>query len=183
VTESIRKYNNLTQRIITGIFGAAVIITAVSLGPWTYFAVFFLICFFTLLEFYKLAGLDGLIPQKTLGMFAGMGIFTLSFLIEMDVLHYRYYFLIYPLIFLVFIIKLYKKTERKPFTNIAFTLLGIVYISVPFALLNVAAFEVGVYNFEIIFGSLFIFSEKENYSSVSHLKRHGKDFLEGRSLL
>ena len=53
-------------------------------------------------------------------------------------------------------IKLYKKFERKPFTNIAFTFLGLFYIAVPFALLNIAAFENGKYNFEIIFGCLFI---------------------------
>jgi phosphatidate cytidylyltransferase len=53
-------------------------------------------------------------------------------------------------------IKLYKKFERKPFTNIAFTFLGIFYVAVPFALLNIATFENGFYNFEIIFGCLFI---------------------------
>lgn len=53
-------------------------------------------------------------------------------------------------------IKLYKKFERKPFTNIAYTFLGLFYVAMPFALLNVAAFENGNYNFEIIWGSLFI---------------------------
>ena len=157
MTEAIRKYNNLTQRIITGIFGSAVIITCVCVGPWTYFAVFFLICFLAMLEFYTLAGFDGMVPQKALGIFCGMIIFCLSFLIEMDLLHYRYYFLIYPLISFVYIVKLYKKFERKPFTNIAFTFLGIFYVAIPFALLNIAAFApTGNYNYEIIFGCLFI---------------------------
>jgi phosphatidate cytidylyltransferase len=53
-------------------------------------------------------------------------------------------------------IKLYKKFERKPFTNIAYTFLGIFYVAMPYALLNIAAFESGTYNFEIIFGCLFI---------------------------
>jgi phosphatidate cytidylyltransferase len=156
VTEAIRKYNNLTQRIITGIVGSAVIITCVCLSPWTYFAIFFLICFLSLLEFYNLVGFDGMVPQKALGILCGMIIFALSFLIEMKVLQYHYYFLIYPLISVVYIVKLYKKFERKPFTNIAFTFLGIFYVAVPFALLNIAAFDQGRYNFEIIFGSLFI---------------------------
>jgi phosphatidate cytidylyltransferase len=56
----------------------------------------------------------------------------------------------------VYVIKLYKKFERKPFTNIAFTFLGIFYVAVPFALLNIATYENGFYNFEIIFGCLFI---------------------------
>ena len=53
-------------------------------------------------------------------------------------------------------VKLYKRFERKPFTNIAFTFLGIFYIAVPFALLNIAVFEDGYYNFEIILGCLLI---------------------------
>src|SRR5690606_13068616 len=46
--------------------------------------------------------------------------------------------------------------ERKPFTNIAFTFLGLIYIAMPFVLLNVIAFEDGVYNYQIILGSLLI---------------------------
>jgi phosphatidate cytidylyltransferase len=156
VTEAIRKYNNLTQRIITGVVGSAVIIACVCYGPWSYFAIFFLICFLSLLEFYALAGFDGMVPQKALGVLCGMIIFSLSFFIEMDIISYRYYFLFFPLISFVYIVKLYKKFERKPFTNIAFTFLGVFYVAIPFALLNIAAFETGDYHFEIIFGCLFI---------------------------
>jgi phosphatidate cytidylyltransferase len=153
---SLTKYNNLTLRIITGLLGSAGIITAVCLSEWGYFAVFFIICFFSLIEFYKLVGLDGMVPQKALGTLGGVLIFTLSFLIENHAISYRYYFLFFPIISCVYMIKLYKKFERKPFTNIAFTFLGIFYVAIPFTLLNIAAFENGVYNFEIIFGCLFI---------------------------
>jgi phosphatidate cytidylyltransferase len=156
VTSKLTKYNNLTQRIITGLFGAAVIITAVCLSPWTYFLAFFILCLFSLLEFYKLIGLDGMIPVKAFGTFCGLTIFSLSFLIEKVHLSYHYYFIAYPLISLVYMIKLYKKTERKPFTNIAFTFLGIFYVAIPFSLMNIAAFNNGIYHYEIIFGSLFI---------------------------
>lgn len=156
MTEAIRKYNNLTQRIITGVLGAAGIITGVCLSQWTYLAIFFIICLFSLLEFYKLAGLDGMIPQKTFGTICGVFIFCLSFFIENETISYRYYFLMFPLVSFVYMIKLYKKVERKPFTNIAFTFLGIFYVSVPFALLNIAAFENGLYHFDIILGSLLI---------------------------
>jgi phosphatidate cytidylyltransferase len=64
------------------------------------------------------------------------------------------------LIAVVYLIKLYKKTERKPFTNIAFTFLGIFYIAMPFSLLNHAVFHetegLLQYNYEIILGSLLI---------------------------
>ena len=156
MTSSITKYNNLTQRIITGLLGSAAIITGVSINEWTYCLIFFIICLFSLLEFYKLAGLDGLVPQKTFGTVCGVAIYLLSFFIEKGSISYRYYFLIFPIVSCVYMIKLYKKFERKPFTNIAFTFLGIFYVAVPFALLNIAVFEGSVYNYEIIFGCLFI---------------------------
>ena len=62
----------------------------------------------------------------------------------------------FPLVSCVYIIKLYKKSEHKPFTNIAFTFLGIFYIAIPFALLNIASFENKQYNYQIMWGCLFI---------------------------
>lgn len=156
MTSSLKNYNNLTQRIITGLLGSAGIIAAICYGPWTYLLVFFIICVSSLWEFYKLAGMDGMAPQKTFGTFCGLLVFLLSFFIEMEMISYRYYFLIFPLVSFVYMIKLYKKFERKPFTNIAFTFLGIFYIAVPFSLLNVAVFENGCYNYQIMFGCLFI---------------------------
>jgi len=150
------RFSNLGQRLITGILGAAGIIAGVAFSEWTYFIVFFLIVFFSIVEFYKLSGMDGLLPQKTFGIVCGLSIYTLSFLIEQGLLSFRYYFLIFPVVSLVFIIKLYKQTERKPFTNIAMTLLGIFYTAVPFALLNIAAYENRVYNYQIILGCLLI---------------------------
>jgi phosphatidate cytidylyltransferase len=159
VTSSLNKYSNLTQRIITGLLGAAGVIAGVCISEWTYFLVFFIICLFTLWEFYKLAGMDGMAPLKTVGTICGVLLFSLSFFIEMNITANpeasRYYFLIFPLISSVYIIKLYK-FEKKPFTNIAFTFLGVFYVAVPFTLLNIVAFENGGYNYEIIFGCLFI---------------------------
>ena len=158
----VKKYSNLTQRLITGILGSAAIIAGVSIGEWTYFLIFLTITLFTLLEFYKLIGLDGLAPQKAYGTFCGVLMFCLSFLIEGrvpingNILSSEYYILIFPLISCIFMIKLYKKSERKPFTNIAFTFLGLIYVAVPFVMLNLAVFEEGEYNYQIILGSLLI---------------------------
>lgn len=155
-TKPLSKYNNLTQRLITGVLGSAAVIAGLSYSEWIYFGIFLIIVFFSLREFYQLAGLDGMIPLKTLGTVIGVSVFSLSFFISQETLDSRYYFLIFPLIAFVYVIKLYKKTEQKPFTNIAFTFLGVFYVAVPFALLNVATFEEGYYNYEIILGSMLI---------------------------
>jgi phosphatidate cytidylyltransferase len=156
LTSALNKYSNLTQRIITGLIGAAGIIFGVVYSEWSYFAIFFFICLMSLREFYALVGLDGMLPQKAFGTLSGMVVFLLSFFIERGDISYRYYFLIFPLISCVYMIKLYKKFERKPFTNIAYTFLGIFYVAVPFALLNIAAYENKTYNYEIMVGCLFI---------------------------
>ncbi|NOT74748.1 MAG: phosphatidate cytidylyltransferase [Cyclobacteriaceae bacterium] len=151
-----KNYSNLTQRLITALIGAAVIVSCIVYSEWTYFAIFFLICFLTVQEFYTLAGLDGMVVQKTFGTICAMSLFTVSFLIEDKIISSSFYFLIFPMLSCVYMIKLYKKFERKPFTNIAYTFLGIFYVAVPYSLLNIAVFENGTYNFEIIFGCLFI---------------------------
>lgn len=151
-----QKFSNLVPRLMTALLGAAAIVFSIMYSEWTYFAVFLFICTYSLMEFYKLAGLDGMLPQKSLGTLSGSLIFCLSFFIEHGELSYRYYFIIFPIVSCVYMIKLYKKTERKPFTNIAYTFLGIFYVAVPFALLNIATFENGAYDYQIIFGCLFI---------------------------
>lgn len=156
MTSSISKYSNLTQRIIAGLLGSAGIIAAVCYSDWSYFLVFFIICLFSLLEFYKLATVDGVVPERVLGTAGGILVFVISFLVEKGQISAVWYTVIFPLMAMAYIIKLYKKEERKPFTNIAFTFLGVFYIAVPFALLNLAAFRTGTYNFQIIFGCLFI---------------------------
>lgn len=61
---NLSKYSNLTQRIIAALAGVAIILAAIIYGEWTYFIVFFILCAFTQLEFYKLVGLDGMLPLK-----------------------------------------------------------------------------------------------------------------------
>jgi len=162
---ALSKYSNLTQRIITGLLGSGAIIYGLAVSEWAYFGIFFIICFFSLREFYKLSAFDGLLPLKTVGIIIGMSIFCLSFFIERGNLEPKYYFVIFPLMALVYMIKLYKKGEHKPFTNIAFTFLGTIYIAVPISLLNHILFAdvlpgwnsiLGGYNFQTILGILLI---------------------------
>jgi phosphatidate cytidylyltransferase len=79
---ALSKYSNLTQRIITGLLGSAAIIYGLAISEWAYFGIFFIICFFSLREFYKLSAFDGLLPLKTVGIIIGMSIFCLSFFVE-----------------------------------------------------------------------------------------------------
>ena len=156
ILSKITRYNNLTQRLITALAGAIVIITGIVWSEWTYFIIFFFICLSTILEFYNLVGLDGKLPLKTFGSICGLSLFCLTFLIDTNIVGPRWFYLVFPLMSGVFLIKLYKKSDEKPFTNIAFTFLGILYVAVPFSLLNMVAFGIGHYSYQIILGTLLI---------------------------
>lgn len=154
---NISNYSNLGQRAITGLIGAVIVIGGSVYSDWTYFLIFAAILGFSQMEFYKLTGLDGMLPLKSFGTFLGLLIFGLTFMIQKEHLDPSYLFLIFPITSLTFFIKLYRKTDKKPFTGVAFTFLGLFYVAIPFSLLNLAVFSVDeTYNYEILIGCLLI---------------------------
>lgn len=154
---NINNYSNLGQRAITAVIGSVLVVSASIYSDWTYFVVFATILGFSQMEFYKLTGIDGMLPLRSFGTFLGVMIFTLTFMIEKERLPNEYLYLIFPIVSLTFFIKLYKKTDKKPFTGVAYTFLGIFYVALPFSLLNLAVFSVDkVYHFEILIGCLLI---------------------------
>ncbi|MEM8568122.1 MAG: phosphatidate cytidylyltransferase [Bacteroidota bacterium] len=156
MTSILGKYSNLKQRIIAAFFGAFVIIGSTYYSQWSYFFIFVSISIITQLEFYKNVGLDGMIPLKTFGTFCGSLIFGLSFFIEGGFIDKKYYYAIFPVAACVYMIYLYRKKSIKPFRGIAFTFLGIMYVAIPFALINIIAFHPGLYSGDLIVGSMLI---------------------------
>lgn len=156
MTSSSKKFSSLGQRFVTALVGAIFILGSLLLGQWTYFAMFFIISLFSQVEFYRLTRLDDKFPLKTWGTLIGLEIFVLSFLIKAGILPGQYMLLVFPFLASVFMIKLYKKNDLKPFTNVAYTFLGIIYVAVPFSLLNILAFHNGSFSYEIIMGMVLI---------------------------
>ena len=101
------KYSNLKQRIIAAVFGAFLILGSVNYSQWSYFVIFLLISVITQLEFYKLTGLDGMLPLKSVGTATGLLVYTISFMVERGTLTPDYYLLIFPAMASIFFIKLY----------------------------------------------------------------------------
>ncbi len=130
---------------------------AICWSEWAYFIVFFFICLFTIWEFYKLVGLeDGNAPLKTFGTVNAMFLYCLTFSIQKFHLPPKYYILFLVSVSGAYFIKLYVKTDIKPFANIAFTFLGIIYVALPYSLMHFAVFNSGEYCYQIVFGTLFI---------------------------
>ncbi len=151
----LSRLGNLGQRIITGLVGATIIVSFICYNQFSYFILFGAIAFLTLNEFYALLKKAGIHTNKTLGHITGTGIFAIAFLVETKMILPDYYYLIIALAFTLFIMELYRRKDDS-FSSIAYTLLGVVYIALPYSLLTVSAFFSGGYTYEIVLGILFL---------------------------
>ena len=152
----IRERSNLEQRIIAALIGFFVILALILYNEATFLVFVCILCALTQYEFYKLLGLDGNQPLTNYGTFCGIILNLLTFFIEKGNLSGQHYFVMSPLLSLIFFIKLYKKKDIKPFMNIGFTFLGLIYVALPFALLSVIAMRGGTYNYQIVLGCLLL---------------------------
>lgn len=152
---NLNKFNNLGQRVIVGLAGVLVIFLAIIWSPWSYFALFFLVSTITLMEFYQLVRTNGSNPLPIIGISVGILVYTIPFLNQMKLVSSITYLAIFPAFAMIFIAMLYVRNP-KPFSDIAYTILGIVYIAVPMALMHVIAFSNGSFNYEIVIGILLL---------------------------
>ena len=79
-------------------------------------------------------------PQKYFGVFIGGGLFIVNFLFTVGFINQKYFYVFIPLVVLVFINELFLNNNR-PFTNIAYTLLGIIYVAIPLSMINYLVFS------------------------------------------
>jgi phosphatidate cytidylyltransferase len=129
--------NNFITRTITGALFIIVVVGSAIWNFWAFAAVFGIFVIFGIWEFYNMIARKNILPQKLFGVFIGLLLYSVSILnIEGMLSKFTEYFslLIIIAFCIVFIIELYKKSEN-PFQNIAFTFLGIIYITVPFIFL------------------------------------------------
>lgn len=153
---AISNLSNLWQRVIAGVIGATLMIGGIYLNEWTYFVLFGLIMLIAQNEFYQLAYSDGHKPLRLWGLVIGVVLFVLSFLIQSNYLPTSALIILPPVMAIVFLSKLYV-IEPKPFTNIAYTFLGVIYVALPFSLMNVAAFsQENGYSYQVVLGTLIL---------------------------
>lgn len=155
MSTKISALSNLQQRLIVGILGAALFVGGIIFSEWTFFLLFLGLTLLGTLEFYKLTGSAGIKPNKVLGTTLGAGIFIAIFLIDKQYISSELLYLALPALFLVFVLELYRK-EPQPFTNIAFTLLGVLYVAVPFSLLQLVGYMQGEYRWQPILGIMLL---------------------------
>ncbi len=150
--------SNLLRRTFTGALLVISVIAAIFAGQ-LFFALLFL--FFTVVglwEFYRLVERAGIYPNKIAGIFAGVILFATNAMVALNRLDLEWLLINFVCLFLIFLLELYRN-DPKPFTNIAFTFFGILYVAVPFSLLNYfpnPAFIPGVYHSSLLLGFFFL---------------------------
>jgi phosphatidate cytidylyltransferase len=154
----LRSLSNLQQRVIAAIIAIPFLLFCVLYSDYTFLVLFLVIGVLAQLEFYKLVGsISDNLPLTFYGTFCGVVMHVLAFFIEKGDLAYQYYYVLSPLLTFVFFIKLYKSKDDKPFKNIAYTFLGIIYVALPFTLFTVLAFiKNDTYDPNIVLGCLFL---------------------------
>lgn len=121
-------------RFLTGMIFMFITVGSLLYSAYTFTITFSVITAIGLWEFYRICENESIYVQKRHGMFAGTGIFFITAIISVSGLSIKYQLLALPLLYAVFIRELFRNREN-PFTNIGFTILGIIYVALPFTLL------------------------------------------------
>jgi len=148
--------NNLVKRAITGIIFLVVVVGSIVLGEISFFILFELIIIAAMYEFYTLAEKKRNNPLKIYGIIIGAIVFAANYFFANGLIGAKIFLAIIPLIMGVFITELYRKSEHG-FVNIGFTLLGVLYIAVPFSFANYIVFSEKInYNSYLLLGFFFL---------------------------
>jgi phosphatidate cytidylyltransferase len=144
------------KRIIAATIFVTILVSATIFSQWTYFFLYLLILIISLLEFYKIITCNNSKPNKYWGCFCSIFLYTALYFYARNILDSKYLLIAFPILFLLFPNKLYDKTDSSPFISIAKTILGIIYISIPFSMIHFITYTSYFYNYELILGIIFI---------------------------
>jgi phosphatidate cytidylyltransferase len=125
----------MKTRAITGFFFVIVMLASVLLGHYAFDIFYLLLAIWCLYEFYGLVSQSSAVPSQMAGIVNGVLIFVIAVLIcfsDNDPPAYYLLLILVPGLTAVFIQELFKKSAA-PFTNIGYTVLGLVFIVVPFS--------------------------------------------------
>jgi phosphatidate cytidylyltransferase len=132
---------DILKRTATGASLLILVIGTAVLNSLAFVILFFFIMLLSLFEFYRISTRFKVHPQMVIGMLLGSFLYIYFFLNSIGFLPIRFIWLFLPLVSLIYINELFFR-ENRPIHNIAFTLLGILYVALPFALFNYLIFSV-----------------------------------------
>jgi phosphatidate cytidylyltransferase len=138
----------MKTRAITGFFFIIVMLASMLLGHYPFGIFYLLLSGFCLYEFYKLAKHSGAHPNVGTGLLNGIFIYAVFALLtyQPGVISVKSVILLPITLVAIFIQELYNKTAA-PLTNIAWTFLGLIFVTMPFTFFHALAYVTGSFNF------------------------------------
>lgn len=141
----------MRTRAITGFVFVLVMLASLLSGPFVFTGFYIFLSLVCLIEFFTLVKTTGLRPHKFIGYVAALIIFASVAGRHFISFEPKWLLINIPLFFGIFIRELYKKSAL-PFSNIAYTFLGLIYAVLPFIFYHSLAFISGTYNFHLSVG-------------------------------
>jgi phosphatidate cytidylyltransferase len=141
----------MKTRAITGFFFLIIMLASMLLGPYIFTLFYLTLSLLCLIEFFTLVKTTGIRPHRTIGYIAAFVLFGSVAIKHFFELEPKWLLINIPLFFGIFIRELYKKSEI-PFSNIAYTFLGLMYAVVPFIFFYSIAYISGQYNVHLALG-------------------------------
>lgn len=154
----------LLTRVITAIFFVMAMLGGIYGGQYPFIILFAIITALCLWEFLSITlqkdqKRDRI--RKVIGLIFGLTPFIMVSMLKLGFFSSPEKFVLYtsllcfPIIFLCFIYELFT-ASKKPFSNVAFIILGMVYIGTPFALVDFIAFDREQFLANTVFGLLLL---------------------------
>ena len=137
--------NNTVKRTISGVGVIGLILAGLLVHPFLYALIFSGMIAVMLWEFYRMTMGPFYPKSRMLGVLAGVTVFLLFFLIFGYGLPFRWAAAIFLPVLLLMITSLYVD-DREDFYLFSNVYAGLVYIAVPVALMNLAAFRGGAFD-------------------------------------
>jgi len=150
--------NNLATRSLTAVFFVIAMVGSALLGQTVFSVLLLIITVLSLNEFVTIVTSDTVKPALWPTIVTGLITYGFFAANAMGFMAAKGLLALIPFIFLLFIVELWRN-KTNPFTNIAFSLLGIIYISLPLGLLMYFFDPVvlsGPYHYGIVLGFLLI---------------------------
>jgi len=135
------KIKNLLTRTLAGTGFIVVVLGSILLGSISYYILFLTLTIASLLEFYNIIKKNKEFhPQFFLGVSIAFFAFTATFLNAIGYISGSLVLVIIPVISLIYITEVISFTKRS-LSNISYTMLGLVYTTIPFSLTNYIVFN------------------------------------------
>ena len=150
--------NNLATRSLTAVFFVIAIVGSALLGQTVFSVLLLIITVLSLNEFITIVTSDTVKPALWPTIVVGIVMYGILSANAMGLIEAKGLLVILPFVFLLFIAELWRN-KPNPFTNIAYSLLGIIYISIPLGLAMYFFDPVilsGPYHYGIVLGFLVI---------------------------